>query len=477
MAVVLIAGLALEAQAETSVVACGDAVALQLVPFGRRVTQTNVVWHIATPSGGQARSINRGVVDGSGARSEHVSRRCRGYAGVTNGGSTGIRTLEELSPLHTFQACAFDHSATDPCAAAVAWRAARRQGVAPAGGLRDNAPEMEFRVPDIAIRTDWTRAEAAALFDLPFADLMWQAQGIHRAAFAANEVQFSTLLSIKTGGCPEDCGYCSQSAKWGTGVAATRLLDVDAVLASAAAAKTAGAQRFCMGAAWRGPADRHVPALVAMVEGVKALGLETCMTLGMLSDYQAGALAAAGLDYYNHNLDTSPEHYGKIITTRTYADRLDTLAKVREAGINVCCGGIIGMGESRADRIGLLVALATLPAHPGSVPINALVPIAGTPRGDAMLAGEKSAIDGLEFVRTVAVARIMMPLSVVRLSAGREAMSDECQALCLLAGANSLFVGNRLLTTSNPEADRDAALFARLGIVPMTTAAPATIAA
>jgi biotin synthase len=231
-----------------------------------------------------------------------------------------------------------------------------------------------------------------------------------------------------------------------------------------------------MGAAWRNPADRHVPALVAMVEGVRALGLETCMTLGMLSETQAGALANAGLDYYNHNLDTSPEHYGEIITTRTYDDRLDTLATVRAAGINVCCGGIIGMGESRADRIGLLVALATLPAHPGSVPINALVPIAGTPRGDAVLAGDKPAIDGLEFVRTVAVARIMMPRSVVRLSAGREAMSDETQALCLLAGANSLFVGNRLLTTANPEADRDAALFARLGVVPMSTSAAALAA-
>ncbi len=313
--------------------------------------------------------------------------------------------------------------------------------------------------------------KATALFDLPFADLMWRAQTVHRANFAANEVQFSTLLSIKTGGCPEDCGYCSQSAKWGTGVRADKLLDVDAVVATARAAKASGAQRFCMGAAWRNPRDRDVPALVAMVEGVRAIGLETCMTLGMLSDYQAGALAAAGLDYYNHNLDTSPEHYGEIVTTRTYDDRLDTLAKVRDAGINVCCGGIIGMGESRADRIGLLLALATLPAHPGSVPINALVPIAGTPRGDALRGGDKPAIDGLEFVRTVAVARIMMPRSVVRLSAGREAMSDETQALCLLAGANSLFVGNRLLTTSNPEVDRDAALFARLGVVPMTAGA------
>ena len=325
---------------------------------------------------------------------------------------------------------------------------------------------------EVLPRTDWTRPQATALFDLSFADLMWRARTVHRAVFTPNEVQFSTLLSIKTGGCPEDCGYCSQSAKWDAGVRADKLLDVDAIVATARAAKASGAQRFCMGAAWRGPRDRDVPALVAMVEGVRATGLETCMTLGMLSEYQAGALAAAGLDYYNHNLDTSPELYGEIITTRTYDDRLDTLAKVRDAGINVCCGGIIGMGESREDRIGLLLALATLPAHPGSVPINALVPIQGTPRGDALLHGEKSAIDGLEFVRTVAVARIMMPRSVVRLSAGREAMSDECQALCLLAGANSLFVGNRLLTTSNPEVDRDAVLFARLGVVPMTTAAP-----
>ncbi len=320
-------------------------------------------------------------------------------------------------------------------------------------------------------RTDWTRDEGAALFELPFADLLWRAQTVHRANFAANEVQFSTLLSIKTGGCPEDCGYCSQSAKFGTGVKADKLIDITAVLETAAAAKAGGAQRFCMGAAWRNPAARHIPALSAMVRGVKALGLETCMTLGMLDDAQAEALAAAGLDYYNHNLDTSPEHYPSVITTRTYDDRLRTLERVRVAGMAVCCGGIIGMGEHRDDRVGLLVALATLPEHPQSVPINALVAIAGTPRGDRMLAGDGQAIDGLEFVRTVAVARIMMPKSVVRLSAGREAMSDETQALCLLAGANSLFVGNRLLTTANPEADRDAALFARLGVVPMGAAA------
>ena len=319
-----------------------------------------------------------------------------------------------------------------------------------------------------APRTDWTRAEAATLFELPFASLLWQAQTVHRAHFAANEVQMSTLLSIKTGGCPEDCGYCSQSSRFDTTTRASKLLGVAAVVATAAAAKASGAQRFCMGAAWRGPADRHIGALTEMVRGVKALGLETCMTLGMLAPAQADALGAAGLDYYNHNLDTSPEHYSAIVGTRTYADRLDTLAEVRRAGIGVCCGGIIGMGESRVDRIGLLVALATLPEHPGSVPINALVPIAGTPLGDRLLNREASAIDAIEFARTVAVARIMMPASVVRIAAGREAMTDEAQALCLLAGANSLFVGNRLLTTANPEADRDRALFDRLGVVPMT---------
>ncbi len=319
-----------------------------------------------------------------------------------------------------------------------------------------------------APRTDWTRPQAAALFDLPFVELMWQAQTVHRARFTPGEVQMSQLLSIKTGGCPEDCGYCSQSSKFDTATKASKLLDVAEVIATAAAAKAGGAQRFCMGAAWRGPADRHIGALSEMVRGVKALGMETCMTLGMLSAVQADALAAAGLDYYNHNLDTSPEHYPEVVGTRTYADRLDTLGEVRRAGIGICCGGIIGMGESREDRIGLLVALATLPEHPGSVPINALVPIAGTPLGDRLLSGAAPAVDAIEFARTVAVARIMMPASVVRIAAGREAMTDEAQALCLLAGANSLFIGERLLTTDNPGEGRDAALFSRLGVVPIT---------
>ena len=326
-------------------------------------------------------------------------------------------------------------------------------------------------------RTDWTIAEATALFDLPFADLMWQAQTVHRARFAPNEVQMSQLLSIKTGGCPEDCGYCSQSARFDTATRASKLLDVTEVIATAAAAKANGAQRFCMGAAWRGPADRHIPALTEMVRGVKALGLETCMTLGMLEDAQAAALGAAGLDYYNHNLDTSPEHYGEVVSTRTFGDRLATLARVRAAGIGVCCGGIIGMGETRSDRIGLLVALATLPEHPGSVPINALVPIAGTPLGDQLLGGASPAIDAIEFARTIAVARIMMPASVVRIAAGREAMTDEAQALCLLAGANSLFVGDRLLTTDNPGERRDTSLFERLGVEPMRPATPVSAAA
>jgi biotin synthase len=284
------------------------------------------------------------------------------------------------------------------------------------------------------IRTDWTRAEIASLFDLPFMDLIWQAQQAHRRHHAPNEVQLSTLLSIKTGGCPEDCGYCSQSVHADTGLKAEKLMDVDAVLAAAAEAKAAGSGRFCMGAAWREPKDRDLDALCSMVAGVKAMGLETCMTLGMLSQNQAERLAEAGLDYYNHNLDTSPEHYGEIITTRTWQERLDTLEHVRASGMAVCCGGIVGMGESREDRIGFLHALATLPAHPESVPINALVPVKGTVLGD-MLAGTPLArIDDIEFVRTVAVARITMPLSMVRLSAGRESMSESTQALCFLAG-------------------------------------------
>jgi len=311
------------------------------------------------------------------------------------------------------------------------------------------------------IRHDWTAAEVAALFELPFPDLMFHAQRIHRQNFDPREVQLSTLLSIKTGGCPEDCAYCPQSASYDTGVKAEKLMGLDAVLAAARAAKAGGAGRFCMGAAWREPKDRDIDKVCAMVEGVKALGLETCMTLGMLTDRQAQRLAAAGLDYYNHNLDTSPEFYGDIITTRTYRERLDTLERVRGAGIAVCCGGIVGMGEGRADRAGLIAALASLPKHPESVPINLLVRVAGTPLAD------EAPLDPLEFVRTIAVARIAMPASMVRLSAGREDMSDEMQALCFLAGANSIFCGPKLLTTPNPAADSDRSLMDRLGLRPM----------
>ncbi len=327
------------------------------------------------------------------------------------------------------------------------------------------------------LRTDWTRAEIAGLFDLPFDELMFRAQTVHRAHHAAGEVQLCTLLSIKTGGCPEDCGYCSQSASADSGLKAEKLMDVDAVLASAAEAKAAGSQRFCMGAAWRNPKDRDMNAIVRMVEGVRDMGLETCMTLGMLEPAQAQRLAEAGLDYYNHNIDTSPENYGNVITTRTFQDRLDTLANVREAGISVCCGGIVGMGETRQDRVGFVHALATLPRHPESVPVNALVPVRGTPLGD-MLAGTPMAkIDDIEFVRTVAVARIAMPLSMVRLSAGRESMSEATQALCFMAGANSIFTGDKLLTTGNAGDGADAALFAKLGLVPMAGAEPMRVAA
>jgi biotin synthase len=311
------------------------------------------------------------------------------------------------------------------------------------------------------VRHDWTRAEVAALFDLPFPDLIFHAQRIHRENFDPTEVQVSTLLSIKTGGCPEDCAYCPQSASFDTGVKAEKLMPLDAVLADARAAKAAGASRFCMGAAWRSPKDRDLDRVCAMVEGVKALGLETCVTLGMLSAPQTARLKSVGLDYYNHNLDTSPEFYGEIITTRTYQERLDTLAHVRDAGIAVCCGGIVGMGESRADRVGMIATLASLPSHPESVPINLLVRIAGTPLADV------PSLDPLEFVRTIAVARITMPASVVRLSAGREDMSEETQALCFIAGANSIFAGPKLLTTPNPLPDRDGALFDKLGLRPM----------
>jgi biotin synthase len=325
--------------------------------------------------------------------------------------------------------------------------------------------------------TDWSRAEIAAMFNRPFLDLIFEAQEVHRRWHSPNEVQLSTLLSIKTGGCPEDCGYCSQSAFAKSGLKAEKLMDADAVLAAAAEAKAGGSGRFCMGAAWREPKERDMDALCTMVAGVKALGLETCMTLGMLTPGQAERLSAAGLDYYNHNLDSSPEYYGEIITTRTWQERLDTLENVRASGMAVCCGGIVGMGESREDRVGFLHALATLPSHPESVPINALVPITGTALGDRLIAEQNSKIDDIEFVRTVAVARILMPRSIVRLSAGRESMSESTQALCFLAGANSIFTGDKLLTTGNAGAGADAALFEKLGLRPMTSDEPARVAA
>ncbi len=318
-------------------------------------------------------------------------------------------------------------------------------------------------ITTVSPRHDWTVAEAVALFELPFNDLLFQAHGVHWANFDPNAVQLSTLLSIKTGACPEDCAYCPQSVRYDTGLEREHLLPLEEVLVAARRARSNGATRFCMGAAWRSPKDRDLDQVVEMVQGVKAIGLETCLTLGMLTDRQARRLKEAGLDYYNHNLDTSPEFYGNIITTRTYQDRLDTLEHVRAAGINVCCGGIVGMGEDRRDRAGLLVALANLPKHPESVPINMLVRVEGTP-----LYGVDK-LDGLEFVRAVAVARIMLPGSFVRLSAGRSAMSDELQAWCFFAGANSIFYGEKLLTTGNPEADHDRELFQRLGIRPLHT--------
>ncbi len=308
-------------------------------------------------------------------------------------------------------------------------------------------------------RHDWTRAQVRALFELPFPDLMYQAATVHRQNFDPTEVQISTLLSIKTGGCPEDCAYCPQAARYDTGVKAEKLMALDVVLKDAAAAKAGGASRFCMGAAWRSPKDRDIENVCAMVEGVKAMGLETCATLGMLNREQAARLKESGLDYYNHNLDTSPEFYGEIITTRTYEDRLDTLDHVRNAGINVCCGGIVGMGENLADRVGMIATLASLPQHPESVPINMLVQVEGTP-----LADKVAPLDPLDFVRTIAVARICMPASMVRLSAGREDMSEETQALCFLAGANSIFYGPKLLTTPNPGRDSDMKLLDKLGL-------------
>jgi biotin synthase len=312
-----------------------------------------------------------------------------------------------------------------------------------------------------ALRHDWSREEIRTLFALPFPDLMFEAQRIHRLNFDPSEVQISTLLSIKTGGCPEDCAYCPQAAQYDTGVKAEKLMDIEAVLSEARAAKAGGASRFCMGAAWRSPKDRDLDKVCAMVEGVKALGMETCVTLGMLTGPQALRLKQSGLDYYNHNIDTSPEYYGDIITTRTFQDRLDTLDCVRTAGINVCCGGIVGMGEKADDRVGMIHALATMPEHPQSVPINMLVQVEGTP------VSQGQAFDPLEFVRTIAVARITMPRSMVRLSAGREEMSEETQALCFLAGANSIFYGPKLLTTPNPGRDRDMALLDKLGMSPM----------
>ena len=320
-------------------------------------------------------------------------------------------------------------------------------------------------------RSDWTRGEIATLFELPFNDLLWQAQAVHREHHQANAVQLSTLLSIKTGGCVEDCGYCSQSASHDTGLKATKLMDVRAVLQAAAEARDNGSGRFCMGAAWRSPKDKDMPAIIEMVKGVRQMGMETCMTLGMLSESQVAQLAEAGLDYYNHNIDTSPENYANIISTRTFEDRINTLETVRAAGINVCSGGIVGMGETRSDRIGFLHALATM-AHPESVPINALVPVKGTPLGDMLADTPMAKIDEIEFVRTVAVARILMPQSMVRLSAGRESMSEACQALCFLAGANSIFTGDRLLTTPNAGDNADAALFAKLGVHAMESKDP-----
>ena len=314
---------------------------------------------------------------------------------------------------------------------------------------------------DTAIRHDWTRAEVVALFALPFNELLHRAHGVHRQRHDPNAVQVSTLLSIKTGGCPEDCAYCPQAARYDTGVQAQKLMSVEAVLERAQAAKDAGASRFCMGAAWRGPKDRDVVKVAQIIRAVKGLGLETCATLGMLTDGQAQSLKDAGLDYYNHNLDTAPEFYGEVIHTRQYQDRLDTLEHVRSAGMKTCCGGIVGMGESRDQRAGLLQTLANLPEHPQSVPINQLVQVQGTP-----LAGT-DALDPFEFVRTIAVARLLMPASMVRLSAGRQQMDDAVQALCFFAGANSIFHGEKLLTTGNPDVEHDRALFRRLDLHPM----------
>jgi len=315
-------------------------------------------------------------------------------------------------------------------------------------------------IAETAIRHNWTLSEVQGLFELPFNDLLFRAQGAHRQFFNPNEVQVSTLLSIKTGACPEDCKYCPQSNRYDTGLEQEKLMEVEKVLEEARAAQASGATRFCMGAAWRSPKKKDMPYVTAMVRGVKELGLESCMTLGMLSAEQALELSEAGLDYYNHNLDTSPEYYGEIITTRTYADRIDTLGNVRDAGIKVCSGGIVGMGETVRDRAGLLIQLANLPVHPESVPINMLVRVEGTPLAD------EAELDPFDFIRTIAVAKILMPQSHIRLSAGREQMNDEMHALAYFAGANSIFYGEKLLTTANPEANKDLQLFERLGIKP-----------
>ncbi len=314
--------------------------------------------------------------------------------------------------------------------------------------------------PPEVIRHDWRRDEILDLLSLPFNDLLFQAQTVHRRHFNPNEVQVSTLCSIKTGACPEDCAYCPQSARYDTGLEREKLMAIEKVIEEAKAAKATGATRFCMGAAWRSPKAKDMPYVISMVQGVKSLGMETCMTLGMLDEQQAKDLASAGLDYYNHNLDTSPEYYGEIITTRTYQDRLDTLANVRNAGMKVCCGGIVGMGEEKTDRAGLLQQLANMPEHPESVPINMLVKVEGTPLQNEM------DLDPFDFIRTIAVARILMPASHVRLSAGREKMNDQTQALAFFAGANSIFYGEKLLTTANPETSKDMQLFKRLGINP-----------
>lgn len=312
--------------------------------------------------------------------------------------------------------------------------------------------------PTFLPRHDWSRAQAEALFAKPLLELIYEAQTVHRAHFDAQAVQISTLLSIKTGGCAEDCAYCPQSAAYDTGLKASKLMEVEPVLEQARRAKEAGASRFCMGAAWRSPKERDMEAVTAMIQGVKALGLESCATLGMLTQQQAARLKDAGLDYYNHNLDTSPEYYGAIITTRTYQDRLDTLEHVREAGMNVCCGGIVGMGEEVSDRAGLLMQLANLPKHPESVPINMLVQVEGTALEDT------AELDAFEFIRTIAAARIMLPQSYVRLSAGREAMNAQTQAMCFMAGANSIFYGDTLLTTANPQMQADQQLLEELGL-------------